>query len=242
MRQRSARSVNSRLTEPDFQRRRRRTAGVLAFGACLLAPPALAQLPPGFVRLAEMAPQVRQDIRYAGPNNFTGRPVPGYGAPDCWLRRDAAEALTRAAMVLASTGWRLIVYDCYRPARATTAFLRWAADPSDQLRRTEYYPRVAKGRLFGLGYIARVSSHSSGTAVDAGAERSDGTPLDFGTPFDMFDTRSASASREVSQEATANRRRLAAALTAQGFSAYAREWWHFGFGRGGAAYDLPIRR
>ena len=212
-----------------------------ALGLGLLATPALAQMPPGFVRLADLAPQVRQEIRYAGPNNFTGRPVPGYGAAACWLRRDAAEALARAAATLAASGWRLVVYDCYRPARATAAFMRWADDPADQLRRAEYYPRVEKSRLFALGYIARASSHSKGTAVDLGAERGDGTPLDFGTPFDMFDARSATASREVSAEALANRRRLAAALTAQGFAAYAREWWHFGFGGGGAAYDVPIR-
>lgn len=199
-------------------------------------------LPPGFVRLSDVAPQVRQDIRYAGRDNFTGRPVPGYSAPECWLRRDVAQALARVADDLARGGWRLVVYDCYRPARATTAFMRWAGDPADQARKTEYYPRIEKHRLFALGYIARTSSHSKGTAVDAGAERTDGTPLSFGTPFDMFDTLSASASREVGEEARANRDRLAAAFRSQGFSPYAREWWHFGFGSGGAAYDVPIGR
>lgn len=219
------------------------TVRCAALGACLIATPALAQaLPPGFVRLAEIAPQVRQDMRYAGPNNFTGRPVPGYGAAECWLRRDAAEALARVAASLAAGGWRLVVYDCYRPARATAAFVRWAENPADQVRKAEYYPRLEKSKLFALGYIARASSHSKGTAVDAGAETASGAALDFGTPFDMFDTRSGSASREVSAAASANRQRLAAAFRAQGFAPYGREWWHFGFGGGGAAYDVPIGR
>ena len=205
---------------------------------------AAAGLPPGFVRLAEIAPQVRQDIRYAGRDNFTGRPVPGYGAAECWLRRDAAEALALVAQDLARGGWRLVVYDCYRPTRAVAAFVRWAADPADQARKAEHYPRIEKSRLFALGYIARASSHSKGNAVDAGAERMDAagraTPLDFGTAFDMFDPRSAGASRAVGGEAAANRARLSAAFAGRGFTPYAREWWHFGFGTGGAAYDVPI--
>ena len=54
-----------------------------------------AVLPPGFVRLADISPAIKQDIRYATASNFTGRPVPGYGAAQCWLRREAAEALAR---------------------------------------------------------------------------------------------------------------------------------------------------
>jgi D-alanyl-D-alanine dipeptidase len=211
----------------------------LVVASLLWSIPACA-LPPGFVRLSEVAPQIRQDIRYAGWNNFTGRPVPGYGAAECWLRREVAEALARVASDLARGSWRLVVYDCYRPARAGAAFAAWAGEPSDQSRKAEFYPRIEKNRLFALGYIARVSSHSNGTAVDAGAETAGGGPLDFGTPFDLFDPRSATASREVSAEAHANRRRLAAAFAAQGFRNYAREWWHFGFGGGGAAYDVPI--
>ena len=100
--------------------------------------------------------------------------------------------------------------------------------------------------MFALGYIAATSSHSKGTAVDAGAEAIDGadnaSALEFGTPFDRFDPSSAGASHEVGAMAAANRRRLAAAFKAQGFSAYAREWWHFGF-KGAArapSYDVPI--
>ena len=215
----------------------------LALPATALAVPAL---PPGFVRLGEVGGGIRQEIRYAGPENFTGRPVPGYGAAECWLRRDAAEALARVARDLAGSGWRLVVYDCYRPLRAVAAVAAWAADPDDQLRKADYYPKIDKRQLFALGYIAASSSHSKGTAVDAGAEALDqvgmASPIDFGTPFDRFDPRSAGASREVGEAAAANRRRLSAAFKAQGFSGYAREWWHFGFkGAAGApAYDVPI--
>lgn len=216
---------------------------IAAAALLLCAPPVLAaQLPPGFVRLAEIAPEIRQDIRYAGANNFTGRPVPGYGAAECWLRRDAAQAVAQVARNLARTGWRLVVYDCYRPARAVSAFVAWAADPADQARKTEYYPRIDKSRLFALGYIARASSHSKGNTVDAGAETSEGAPVDFGTPFDMFDTRSGTGNRDVAAAVDANRQRLAAAFRAHGFASYSREWWHFSFGGSGPAYDVPIGR
>ncbi len=210
-------------------------------GSCLAT-----TLPPGFVRLAEVSKAIRQEIRYAGAENFTGRPVAGYGAPECWLKQETAEALARVAGVLARSGWRLIVYDCYRPQRAVSAFAAWAADETDQARKSDYYPRIDKRELFALGYIAATSSHSKGTAVDAGAEAVDGagnaSALDFGTPFDRFDPSSAGASREVGAMAAANRRRLAAAFKAQGFAAYSREWWHFGF-KGAArasSYDVPI--
>src|SRR5215475_8879023 len=86
-------------------------------------------LPQGFVYLRDVAPSILQDMRYAGPENFTGKPVPGYDAPECILKRSAAEALTRAQENAQQRGFSLKVYDCYRPARAVRAFLAWAEAP-----------------------------------------------------------------------------------------------------------------
>ena len=147
-------------------------------------------LPPGFVRLADIAPGIRQDIRYAGSHNFTGRPVKGYESNECWLRREAALGLAKVEEDLERRQWRLVVYDCYRPKRAVANFVAWAQDVKDQVARREFYPDIAKKDLFTQGYIARTSSHSKGIAVDAGAEQGDGTgqakPLDFGSGFDLF--------------------------------------------------------
>ncbi len=222
-----------------------------AFGSalafCSLAFPALAgDLPPGFVRLADVAPAIRHEIRYAGPRNFTGRPVKGYQAAECWLRRDAAEALAAVEQDLERRHWRLVVYDCYRPRRAVADFVAWARSSGEEGAKAEFYPDVAKKDLFALGYIARSSSHSRGVAVDAGAELLDdkgqASPLDFGSGFDLFDRKSWTASKAVSGEATANRRTLAAAFAAQGLVNYPREWWHFSLSGAGEApaYDVVV--
>ena len=202
-------------------------------------------LPPDFVRLSEVTREIRQEIRYAGSHNFVGRPIAGYSAAECWLRREAATALAAVAHDLVLEGWRLVVYDCYRPRRAVADFVRWAEDPGDQRRKAEFYPSLEKEKLFALGYIARQSAHSTGAAVDAGAERlspaGDAAPIDFGTGFDTFDPRSATASPDIPDEAAANRRRLLRAFAAHGFANYAREWWHFSYRVATpTAYDIPI--
>ena len=87
-----------------------------ALVALLLPAAALAGgLPPGLVYLRDIEPSIAQDMRYAGFNNFTGRPLPGYDAAECVLRREAAEALARVQADLAEQNLALKVYDCYRP-------------------------------------------------------------------------------------------------------------------------------
>jgi D-alanyl-D-alanine dipeptidase len=122
-------------------------------------------LPKDFVYLRAVAPTIAQDMRYATYDNFTGRPLPGYEAPECVLRREVAQALARVQADLAREHLSLKTYDCYRPARAVRAFWRWAND----VRRggaKRFYPRVPKAELFARGYIATHSRHSAGIAVD----------------------------------------------------------------------------
>ncbi len=123
------------------------------------------KLPDGFVYLKELAPGIRQDMRYAGADNFTGAVVPGYAAGACILARPVAAGLAKVQADLARDGFGLKVFDCYRPVRAVQGFMKWAdgkAGPGDK----SYFPRVARGRIIELGYVARRSSHSLGTAVD----------------------------------------------------------------------------
>jgi len=206
--------------------RRRRPSLPAAIGAALsvlLAPAACAGEPPaGFVRLADVAPGIEQDIRYAGANNFTGAPVPGYRASQCWLRREAAWALARAQALAHRRGFDLVVYDCYRPRRAVAAFLAWSKNP-DESTKDAYYPRVAKSELFAQGYIAGRSTHSTGLAVDIGVKG-----WDFGAPFDYFDRRSWTRS-PVGRVAQSSRQRLGALMRSVGFESYPREWWHFSY-------------
>jgi D-alanyl-D-alanine dipeptidase len=237
----------------------------LAVAFLTTTPPAIAQsrLPADFVYLRDVAPAIGQDIRYATARNFTGRPLPGYGAAECVLRRDAALALKRVQDDLKGSGLSLKVYDCYRPQRAVNAMARWAAAPEDN-RTRRFYPRLDKHRLFAEGWIAARSRHSAGIAVDltlapAGsmtphvdlrgplgscdeAGRAPDNSLDMGTNFDCFSARSYTKSTAISREARDNRTRFVAAMRRRGFRNYFREWWHFEF-RGGTApviYDAPI--
>jgi len=123
-------------------------------------------LPPGFVYLRDIDPTIAQDIRYAGYNNFVGRPLDGYNAAECVLRRDVAMALKAVQADLAPSGRGLKVYDCYRPTQAVRAMVRWARDGAPAGATKRFYPRVPKTALFALGYLASVSRHSTGTAVD----------------------------------------------------------------------------
>jgi D-alanyl-D-alanine dipeptidase len=225
--------------------------------------------PKGFVYLRDVDETVAQDIRYAGADNFTGRPLPGYNASECVLRGDVARALARVEADLAKRNLGLKVYDCYRPARAVRAMWRWSQDAkSDGNRR--FYPRVPKRELFTLGYIAAHSAHSTGTAVDltlvarpaapgapssaaaanapctapAAQRASDNSldnALDMGTGFDCLDTMSRTHSGAISPEQARRRDLLNAAMRAHGFHNYFREWWHFSYGAHPAReYDFPI--
>jgi D-alanyl-D-alanine dipeptidase len=192
---------------------------------CAPCPPVAANRigpPVGFVSLSQVAPSIRQDMRYASSNNFTGRTVPGYGAPNCWLREEVAYALAKVQRDAEAEGLSLIVYDCYRPARATKAFIAWAMDSEDQARKQEYYPKFEKNTLFELGFISKTSAHSTGSAVDLAIEGAD-----FGTHFDLFDPASATFFEGIGDKPKANRMKLLALMERHGFENLAQEWWHF---------------
>ena len=117
---------------------------------------------------------IRVDARYAGANNFTGARLPGYDAPRALLRREVAAALGRVQARLRTGGLGLLVFDGYRPVRATLAMVDWAE-------------RTGRADLLDDGYIARRSRHNQGVAVDLTlVDPASGTQLDMGTPFDTF--------------------------------------------------------
>jgi D-alanyl-D-alanine dipeptidase len=207
----------------------------------LLPLPALASdLPAGFVYLRDVDPTIRQDMRYAGPFNFLGRAANGYDAAECVLTEKAAKALASVQKNVMAEGLSLVVFDCYRPARAVADFARWVEQggPADP----RWYPRTKRSDLIAEGYIASHSGHSRGSTVDlaltpvdaakpaapdpdCGAEKT-GT-VEFGTGFDCLDPRSRTVFAPLAPEAIANRKKLLAAMQAKGFRNYSREWWHF---------------
>ncbi len=119
-----------------------------------------------FVDVREHIPSVIMDIRYFSPHNFVGERIDGYNAPKCLLTREAAGALKRVQEDLEGFSLSLKIYDCYRPQRAVSHFVRRAKDIGDTRTRKEFYPTVDKSRLFEDGYIAERSGHSRGSTLD----------------------------------------------------------------------------
>ena len=199
-----------------------------ACGLMLVMPSAAtraAELPAGFVYLSDIDATIVQDMRYAGPNNFTRAPVAGYRAAECILTAKAAKALARVQRDLQGSGLGLKVWDCYRPAKAVDSFVAWAGNGRgfDKTR----YPRVSRDRLIAEGYIGKRSGHSSGSTIDLALVSPDGADVDMGTGFDFFDPLAHTGSTGVSNAAKANRKQLLEAMQRHGFKNYAREWWHF---------------
>ncbi|MCD7097748.1 M15 family metallopeptidase [Stenotrophomonas sp. MMGLT7] len=200
----------------------------------------------GMREIRELAPDIALDIRYAGSDNFTGRPVPGYDAAKCYLLEPAAVALARVQAALRREGYSLQVFDCYRPAQSVKAFVDWVAAADDPRAKAAHYPNVDKRALLD-GYIAGTSGHSRGATVDltlldcrAGAC----VPLDMGTGFDYFDPRAHTDAPGLSAAQAGNRRRLLQAMAAGGFGNYPMEWWHYTLRPEPApdtAYDFPVR-
>lgn len=234
----------------------------------LLAPPAhAADLPDGFVYLHDVAPTVVQDIRYATAHNFIGRPVDGYGAGECIISAEAAKRLAGVQERLVAGGFTLIVWDCYRPARAVADFKAWSQDASDQAMKAEFYPNEEKAQFFKRGYLASRSRHSVGSTVDLGlasldeankprapvgdlvscvapiGDRYDDHALDFGTGYDCLDPASGEDAEGISSEARNNRETLRMLMVEAGFKPYGKEWWHFELVDApfaGTYFDFPI--
>ncbi|TIT77418.1 MAG: D-alanyl-D-alanine dipeptidase [Mesorhizobium sp.] len=215
-----------------------RIAFCALFSALAIFPAVADPLPAGFVRLADIDPTIRKDIRYAGSQNFLHRMVEGYEAPVCILTEQAAKALSSVQKAIAAKSLTLVVFDCYRPARAVADMGQWTRQrgPPDP----RWYPTVERGDLIAKGYVGELSSHSRGSTVDLAIAEMDktsaphpacGAPdavtLDFGTGFDCFDPMSETVHRPLPVKAAANREMLLSVMRSAGFRNYAREWWHF---------------
>lgn len=211
-----------------------------------------AELPRGFVYLADVDPTIKQEMRYFGTHNFIGTRVRGYAAGECILTTRAARALKVVQDGLRPRGYSLKVYDCYRPMRAVAHFVEWAADPQQQEMKRSFYPRIDKATLFARKLIAKRSKHSRGSTIDLALTRLtdpavtaldrpemltacdapkdvrfNENSLDLGTNVDCFSTLSETANPQVSAEAKKNRALLVSEMAKAGFQNYRREWWHF---------------
>ena len=184
--------------------------------------------PSGFVLLSDYVPGIIQEIRYFSTYNFIGDRVDGYEEPCALMTLEAARALKRVSGEVNAQGFRLKVFDAYRPAGAVKHFMLWGIDDLDLRMKPYFYPELEKQELFKQGYIASQSSHSRGSAVDLTLlDMATGREVDMGSPFDLFSELSHPDSKAVTAEQYENRMFLRNAMLRNGFKPLSCEWWHF---------------
>ena len=184
--------------------------------------------PRGFVLLSDCVPQIIQEIRYYSTYNFIGDRIDGYEEPCALLTKPAARALKSAANEAAVQGFRLKIYDAYRPVCAVKQFVLWGIEDQDIRMKQYFYPELQKQELFSKGYIAKQSSHSRGSAVDLTLfDMKTGKELDMGSPFDLFSESSHPDCKGITEEQYENRMILRNLMLRSGFSPLDCEWWHY---------------
>jgi len=182
-----------------------------------------------FVRVTDVVPDVILEIRYFSTYNFVGTRVDGYEMPDAWLTREAADSLKAVSDDVKAMGYRLKIYDAYRPQQAVDLFVRWSKDLSDTLMKQYFYPNIAKSEIFPRGYVAVRSGHSRGSTVDLTLfDMTSEKELDMGGTFDFFGVESHPSYIEgLTNRQYLNRRILRDAMMRHGFEPITEEWWHF---------------
>lgn len=167
---------------------------------------------PDLVELIKLDPTIKLDIRYAGANNFLGRPV--YTEARAFLQRPAAEALRRVNRALRRQGYGLVIHDGYRPWSVTKVF--WDATPEDK-------------KIF-VADPAKGSRHNRGCAVDLSMfDLKTGKTVEMPSAYDEMSERSHISYAGGEAEARRRRDLLRAAMEAEGFAVYEPEWWHYDY-------------
>ena len=166
------------------------------------------------------------DIRYYSANNFTGGRIRGYNAPIAYMTKEALQALTIAADDLRKQGYRLLIWDTYRPQKAVDNFVKWINNPNDAGDKT-FYPDLKKSDLLEGLYIMAKSGHSRGSTIDLTIIKKDGSFVDMGGTFDLFSEISHPDYKKLTKIQKKNRKILSDAMTKAGFKGIESEWWHF---------------
>lgn len=166
------------------------------------------------------------DIRYYSANNFTGGRIDGYKAPVAYMTKESLAALAVAAADLRNQGYRILIWDTYRPQKAVDNFVRWINDPQNPGDKT-FYPKLKKSDLVKGNYIAVKSGHSRGSTVDLTIIKKDGSFVDMGGTFDLFSEISHPDYKKLTKEQKKNRKILHDAMIKAGFNGIDSEWWHY---------------
>ena len=158
--------------------------------------------------ITEATHGVELDLKYATSDNFTGQPI--YSRADCYLHVEAEKLLKIARDLAEVQGWRLCIFDAFRPSEAQWKMWNHTPDPDF------------------LADPRRGSPHSRGVAVDLTLiDAQSGEALDMGTGFDAFTPLSHHGNTEISTDAQKNRLLLMGLMTTAGWDFYRNEWWHY---------------
>lgn len=160
-----------------------------------------------FVRLKDLSTDFVYELKYATPDNFLKQAV--YDCGECYLRKSTAEALVKANEAFKQLGYRIKLFDCYRPLSVQKKM--WKILPG-----THYVANPAKG-----------SKHNRGAAVDLTLVDAQGKELNMGTPFDFFGKEAHHTYTEHSKEVLENRKLLKETLDKYNFKSIYSEWWHY---------------
>ncbi len=202
-----------------------------------------------FVSLTDAVPDAILEIRYYGTYNFVGARIDGYEQPTALITREAGAALRAVSDELVAKGYRLKIYDAYRPQKGVDHFVRWAEDLSDTRMKPYFYPDLDKSVLFDQEYIMLKSGHTRGSTVDLTLfDMTTEKEVDMGGTFDWFgpeshpdfcgnpetgeytgdNSKSPSVpKRSITPEQFENRMILRRAMLSHGFKPLDTEWWHF---------------
>ena len=160
-----------------------------------------------FVRLKDLSADFVYELKYATPDNFLKQAV--YDCGECYLRKSTAEALVKANEAFKQLGYRIKLFDCYRPLSVQKKM--WKILPG-----THYVANPAKG-----------SKHNRGAAVDLTLVDAQGKELNMGTPFDFFGKEAHQTYTQHSKEVLENRKLLKETLDKYNFKSIYSEWWHY---------------
>lgn len=180
----------------------------------------------GFVPASSVVYDAAYDIRYYSSNNFTGNRIKGYNAPIAYMTKEGVNALSIAAENLRKQGYRILIWDTYRPQKAVDNFVEWINNPNDEGDKS-FFPDLKKSDLIKGNYIAEKSGHSRGSTVDLTLIKKDGAFVDMGGTFDLFSEISHPDYKKLTREQKKNRKILHDAMINAGFQGIDSEWWHF---------------
>lgn len=180
----------------------------------------------GFVPIYTVIDDAVYDIRYYSSYNFTGNRINGYKAPVAYMTKEGANALSVAAEDLRKKGYRLLIWDSYRPQKAVDNFVEWINNPNDAGDKS-FYSELKKSDLLEGQYIMAKSGHTRGSTVDLTLIKKDGSFVDMGGTFDLFSEISHPDYKKLTKAQKKNRKILHDAMTKAGFKGIDSEWWHF---------------